>query len=215
VHKDKQTPTNAVNATNGTSVTRILPPPPPSQSSARLSQQEPPLTPVSGLFCTPIATEGNSSGPGTQRSHADAGGSSTTYDWTGDSIGSLHHLGVDVLTPAGLPQCTPMTVEPATTPTAEGSAAMWTPRRPQGDSSRERALQSSGSSASSAAKGYSGSAATGAAAYPMYVHDAAQYSARQTRCQPPQHLASEPPLQRRLRSSTASARATPEGTGNG
>lgn len=74
--------------------------------------QEPLLTPVSGLFCTPIATECNNSAFATQRSDQE-GGSGTSYDWTGDSISTLHHLGVDVLTPAGLPQCTPMTVEPA------------------------------------------------------------------------------------------------------
>lgn len=35
------------------------------------------------------------------------------YQWTGSSINSLHNLGVAVLTPAGLPQCTPITAAPA------------------------------------------------------------------------------------------------------
>lgn len=186
--KDRQTPIN------GSHPRSQAPPQTASQQSARLSQQEPPLTPVSGLFCTPIATEGNNSGPGTQRSQLEGGGSSTSYDWTGESIASLHHLGVDVLTPAGLPQCTPMTVEPTTTPTAEGSAATVTPRAPRSVLGREPGGPS--------------------AAYPMYVHDPAQYSAQQTRCRFPQYIPADPPLQHRLRSSAASAKAAHEGTGS-
>jgi len=43
------------------------------------------------------------------------------YQWTGSSINSLHNLGVAVLTPARLPQCTPITAAPAATTAGTGA----------------------------------------------------------------------------------------------
>ena len=80
------------------------------------------FSPVSGLFCTPLATEGNISQQLTQRSELD--GSNAVYDWSG---GTSMHLGVDVLTPAGLPQCTPMTVEPTLQQLQEETGSTSTP----------------------------------------------------------------------------------------
>jgi len=75
----------------------------------------------SDLFATPRVTvpepaalsqtsqaRGQGQGQGTQEERE--------YQWTGSSINSLQYLGVDVLTPAGLPQCTPL-VETSTLPT--------------------------------------------------------------------------------------------------
>lgn len=93
-------------------VTTEKPPAPPTSRVTRSQLAE--------LFSTPLAQEvtpftkrtqqhSQQHSQRSQHSADESGG--TSYEWTGSSIGSLHHLGVDVLTPAALPQCTPMTVD--------------------------------------------------------------------------------------------------------
>jgi hypothetical protein len=86
-----------------------------------------PFSPVAGLFCTPIATEGNDSQQHFFTQRSGASGSAASYDWSGET---LQHLGVDVLTPAALPQCTPMTAAeaPSTQASAQPPHHMVTPR---------------------------------------------------------------------------------------
>jgi hypothetical protein len=94
--------------------------------SAASLHQASPFSPVAGLFCTPIATEGNDSQQHFFTQRSGASGSAASYDWSGET---LQHLGVDVLTPAALPQCTPMTAAepPSTQASAQPPHHMVTP----------------------------------------------------------------------------------------
>lgn len=123
---EKESTTGSPRGTRKETAATIAPVAAPASAGADLFQrlQLSSLSPVAGLFCTPIATEGTDSQSqphlfSSQRSnHAYlAPGSSMSYDWSGETS---QHLGVDVLTPAGLPQCTPMTALDSSTQASAG-----------------------------------------------------------------------------------------------